>query len=115
MRERVSRLEKSNAERERLAQAKSAELDTQERINRQRAAIRASEPAEPTLDSNLFAKKGFLIKKTDDRYIKTEVYKKAVKDKNEPLYREMKHKQHLTAKTICLSSRNSRKPSILSK
>lgn len=108
-RERVSRLEKSNAERERLAQAKSAELDTQERTNRQRAAIRASEPAEPAIDPNLFAKKGVFVKRTDPNYIKTSVYNKAVKDKNEALIQRNEAQTTLDGKNYLLEQSKQQK------
>lgn len=84
-RERIQSIEKENAERERAVKAKEIELAERERTIRVKTGIRASEPAEPEFSPDLYAKKGFLIKKPDSRYVKTEVYKKAVKDKNEAL------------------------------
>ena len=84
-RERIQLIEKSNAEREKAVKAKEIELSERERAVRAKTGIRASEPAEPEFSPELYAKKGFLIKKPDSRYVKTEVYKKAVKDKNEAL------------------------------
>lgn len=84
-RERIQSIEKENAEREKAVKAKEIELAERERTIRAKTGIRASEPAEPEFSPELYAKKGFLIKKPDSRYVKTEIYKKAVKDKNEAL------------------------------
>lgn len=84
-RERIQSIEKENAEREKAVKAKEIELAERERTIRAKTGIRASEPAEPEFSPDVYAKKGFFIKKTDSRYIKTEIYKKAVKDKNEAL------------------------------